>query len=165
MKLPKNRERSLFRAAWAARNAPSRFLPRSLISDERASHEIKAHNSAHSCGGSVSFRLQYRETGFFRHVIGIRVIPSGGNAAVDGSPHVNRHGTGSDRWNHAGHRDVPRNDGACGNDGNTDGSPQTTAPPATTGKVTKPPKQTTPPPSTAPQEPVPCSSDNEKLAE
>lgn len=43
--------------------------------------------------------------------------------------------------------------------------PQTTAPPATTGKVTKPPKQTTPPPSTAPQEPVPCSSDNEKLAE
>ena len=30
--------------------------------------------------------------------------------------------TGSDRWNHAGHRDVPRNDGACGNDGNTDGS-------------------------------------------
>lgn len=43
--------------------------------------------------------------------------------------------------------------------------PQTTAPPATTGKVTKPPKQTTPSPSTAPQEPVPCSSDNEKLAE
>ena len=31
--------------------------------------------------------------------------------------------------------------------------------------MTKPPKQTTPSPSTAPQEPVPCSSDNEKLAE